>query len=477
MYFQQFYLSCLSHASYMLGSDGVAVVVDPQRDVDIYLEEAERQNLKIQHVVETHLHADFVSGHKELAERTGATIHLGAATEPEFPHNGVKDGDDVSFGQCAMRFLETPGHTPESISVLVIDPERSPDPWAVLTGDTLFIGEVGRPDLVPGHTPEEMAGSLYDSLHNKLLTLPDTVEVYPAHGAGSLCGHNISSERSSTIGEQRKSNYALQPMSRDEFVNLVAGNIPLRPDFFFRDAKINKAGAPALADLPPLNALAAKAVESKQASGAVVLDTRPATEFGAGHLPGSINISLSGQFATWAGTLIGLDVPIILVTEDAERLEESRIRLARVGIEKLVGYLEGGMEAWKKAGLPVKQIPLISVQELNKQISDSPGGIQVVDVRNPGEWNAGHIEQARLHSLDHLPSPAIKKEKSDPLSDLDPAKPIAVHCKGGYRSSIAVSLLERAGFTNLQNVSGGFDAWMEQKLPFQAEQNAKGCAT
>lgn len=476
MYFQQFYLSCLSHASYLLGSDGVAVVVDPQRDVDIYLEEAARQNLKIQHVVETHLHADFVSGHKELAERTGATIHLGAATEPEFPHNGVKDGDDVSFGKCVLRFLETPGHTPESISVLVIDPERSPDPWAVLTGDTLFIGEVGRPDLVPGHTPQEMAGQLYDSLHTKLLTLPDNVEVYPAHGAGSLCGANISSERSSTMGEQKKTNYALKPMSREEFVQMLTAKIPLRPDFFFRDAALNRAGASALADLPALKALPPKDVQSRQDSGAVVLDTRPPAQFGAGHVPGAINISLSGQFATWAGTVLGLDTPILLVAEDNDRVEESRLRLARVGIENVAGYLDGGMDAWEQAGLQASTVQQVSVEELHKLITDSPEALQVLDVRAPGEWATGHIESAQHHPLERLLSPAVPAAQADALTDIDVSQPVAVHCQGGYRSSIAIGLLERAGYQKIMNVSGGFNAWAKQGLPSVVEQSAP-CAS
>jgi glyoxylase-like metal-dependent hydrolase (beta-lactamase superfamily II)/rhodanese-related sulfurtransferase len=469
MYFQQFYLSCLSHASYMLGSEGVAVVVDPQRDVDIYLEEAERQNLKIQHVVETHLHADFVSGHKELAERTGATIHMGAATETEFPHNSVKDGDKVTFGQCVMRFLETPGHTPESICVLVTDPERSPGPWAVLTGDTLFIGEVGRPDLVPGHTPQEMAGQLYDSLHKKLLSLPDIVEVYPAHGAGSLCGANISSERSSTIGEQKKTNYAVKPMTREEFVQMLTTEIPLRPDFFLRDAELNRAGAPALADLPTLEVLTPKDVQSRQDNGAVVLDTRPPAQFGAGHVPGAINIPLSGQFATWAGTILGLDTSVLLVAEDNDRVEESRLRLARVGIEKVAGYLDGGMDTWEQAGFQTGTVQPISVEELHKLITDSSESLQIVDVRAPGEWANGHIENAKHHPLDRLLSPAVPAAQADALTDIDVSKPVAVHCQGGYRSSIATGLLVRAGFKQVINVAGGFDAWAKQGFPSQAE--------
>ena len=255
MYFEQFYLTCLAHASYMLGSEGIAAVVDPQRDVAIYLEEAARQNLKIAYVIETHLHADFVSGHRELAARTGATICVGAKAGAKFPHGAMVDGDEIRFGKCVLKFLETPGHTPESMCVLVTDLERSPRPWAVLTGDTLFIGDVGRPDLSPDHTPQQLAGMLHDILHQKLLTLPDDVEVYPAHGAGSLCGRNISPERRSTIGKERAFNYALQPMAREEFVRLLTAELPERPDYFQLDAEINRAGAAPLTELPPLPAL------------------------------------------------------------------------------------------------------------------------------------------------------------------------------------------------------------------------------
>jgi len=477
MYFEQFYLACLAHASYMLGSDGIAAVVDPQRDVDIYLEEAARQKLKIAHVVETHLHADFVSGHCELAQRTGATIHLGARAGATFPHVAVREGDELRFGQCLLRFLETPGHTPESLCVLVTDRERGSEPWAVLTGDTLFIGDVGRPDLAPGFTPPQMAGYLYDSLHAKLLTLPDSVKVYPAHGAGSLCGRNISAERFSTIGEQRRFNYALQPMTREAFVAMLTAELPARPDYFLRDAQINRDGAPALADLPPLAALLPREVESQQKAGAVALDTRPPAQFGAAHLPGSLNIPLSGQYASWAGALIGLDTPIVLVAEDPERLEESRMRLARVGIEKVIGHLEGGILAWQRAGLPLNQTPQISVHDLHERLGTAPQEVQVVDVRRPAEWAAGRLELARHHPLDNLPSPALPAGGAGALGGLDPRKPVALHCKTGYRSSIAASLLERAGFRVVMNVVGGFDAWQNHKLPVVAGETAKTCAS
>jgi len=467
MYFQQFYLSCLAHASYMIGSEGIAAVVDPQRDVEIYLEEARHQGLKIVYVIETHLHADFVSGHKELAERTGATICVGAKAGAKFPHRAMKEGDEIRFGTCALKFIETPGHTPESMCVLVTDTERGAEPWAVLTGDTLFIGDVGRPDLSPEHTPQQLAALLYDSLHEKLLKLPDTVEVYPAHGAGSLCGRNISPERQSTIGKERAFNYALQPMSRDEFVRMLTAELPERPGYFALDAQINREGAEPLGELPPLAGWSADEVARRQEAGAVVLDTRPTAQFGAGHVPGSIHIGLGGQYASWAGILIGLDREIVLVAEDPERLAESRMRLTRVGIEKVVGHLDGGVLAWEKSGRRLAEVPQISVVQLAEQLRARPGEIQVVDARKPGEWDAGHIEQSVLKPLSEL---TLR------TADLDPKKPIAVHCKSGYRSSIATSLLKRAGFREVMNVVGGFDAWAAQKLPV-AGQTTKVCAS
>lgn len=459
MYFEQFYLTCLAHASYMLASEGVAAVVDPQRDVETYLEEAAKHKFHIAHVIETHLHADFVSGHRELAARTGATIWVGARAKAQFPHRAVRQGDEIRFGRAVLRFLETPGHTEESLSLLVTDLDRSPEPWAVLTGDTLFIGDVGRPDLSPERTPQELAAMLYDSLHKKLLALPDQVEVYPAHGAGSLCGRNISPERRSTIGKERAFNYALRPMGRDEFVRMLTADLPERPGYFQRDAEINRAGASVLAELPELPSLTPQEILRRQSEGAAVLDTRPAAQFGAGHVPGAVHIALSGQYASWAATLLGLDRPILLVAEDPERLQESRMRLARVGMEKVLGYLEGGVLAWQNAGLSVEAIPQISVLDLYQQLCDQPDELQVVDVRRQSEWEAGHIERAAHKPLDKL---------SKMTTDLDPRKPIAVHCKSGYRSSIGTSLLQGLGFPQVMNVVGGFDAWQAQKLPFRA---------
>ncbi len=466
MYFQQFYLTCLAHASYMIGSDGVAAVVDPQRDVEIYIEDAAKHGLVITHVIETHLHADFVSGHRELAARTGATIHVGAKAGASFPHQAMKDNDEVRFGRVRLRFVETPGHTLESMCILVYDLEKSDaTPVCVLTGDTLFIGDVGRPDLSPNHTPQQLAGMLYDSLRNRLLALPDSVEVYPAHGAGSMCGRNISPERQSTIGKERQFNYALQPMSREEFVHVMTDELIERPGYFLRDAEINRTGAAPLAELPPIPALSPQHVADEQQRGAIVLDTRPAPQFGAAHVPGAVHIALSGQYASQAATLLGLDTSIVLVAEDPERLDESRMRLARVGIENVRGHLQGGVLAWEKAGLPLASVPQISVNDLAEQLRRDPAGVQVIDVRRQPEWDSGHIAEAQHKPLHRL---------REMLADLDTQKPVAVHCKSGYRSSIASSLLQRAGFKNVMNVVGGIDAWTAQKLPVAG---AKQCAS
>ena len=459
MVFEQFYLSCLAHASYLVGSEGVAAVVDPQRDVETYLEEAGKHNLRIEYILETHMHADFVSGHQELAARTGAKIYLGAQAGAEFPHVAVKDGDELRLGRAVLRFLETPGHSVDSISVLVTDLDRSSQPWAVLTGDTLFIGEVGRPDLSPGRTAEELASMLYDSLYQKLMKLPDSVEIYPAHGAGSLCGRNISPERHSTIGKERALNYALRPMSREDFIRLITGDLPERPEYFFRDKEINRAGAPALAEVAHLVPLSPAEVARRQAEGAVVLDTRPAVQFGAGHVPGSLHIGLQGEYASWGGMLIGIGPPIVLVVEDAKRAEESAVRLARVGIENVVGYLDGGILAWQQDGMPLGDVPQISVLQLHEELHDRPNAVQVIDVRRPMEWETGHLERAHLKPLHQL---------RESLTDLDREMPIAAHCKSGYRSAIASSILKGAGFQQVMNVVGGLDAWQAHNLPVVA---------
>jgi hydroxyacylglutathione hydrolase len=335
----------------------------------------------------------------------------------------------------------------------VTDEEKSPEPWAVLTGDTLFIGDVGRPDLSKQHTPAQLAGMLYDSLHNKILKLDDKVMVYPAHGAGSLCGRNMRAERVSTIGNERLTNYALQVKSREEFVGQLTSNLPARPEYFLQDAEINRSGATALSELPPLPAMTAAELKRFLAEGGFALDVRPNEQFAAGHVPGSVNIALSGQFASWAGTLLGLAANPVLLADSESALAEARMRLARVGLEKVSGYLAGGVDAWTKAGFELATLPQMSVEALHKK---SAGDIQILDVRREGEWESGHIDGAMWFPLDNF-------KVASP--ELNPEATVAVHCKGGYRSMIACSLLRRAGFQNVVNVTGGFDAWQKAELP------------
>jgi hydroxyacylglutathione hydrolase len=454
MYFKQFYLGCLAHASYLIGGEKEAVVVDPQRDVDQYIEEAARQNLKIKHIIETHLHADFVSGHRELAAKTGAKIYFGWKAKAKFDHVAVHDGDRINIGSVELQFLETPGHTPESISVLVFEANQT-EPVIVLTGDTMFIGDVGRPDLLGAvMSAQELAGMLYDSLHEKLMRLPDSVQVYPAHGAGSMCGRNISSETSSTIGQQRKFNYALQPMSRDQFIDMMTTDLPDAPAYFSQDAQLNREGPVSLNELPEPKPLSVEEFQKLTNEGVILLDTRSADQFGTSHIQGSLNIGLGGQFATWTGTLIPLKTPIALIAEDEAHVRETQVRLARVGHENVVGYLNGGILAWHQAHLPLVSTEQITVDELDRRIKEGIAR-QVLDVRRPGEYKSGHIRDVM-----HLPLNRLREQSEK----LDRSQPISVICAGGYRSSAAASILEQQGFQHVINVVGGMNAWAKSNL-------------
>ena len=447
---EHFFLGCLAHASYLVASDGVAAVIDPQRDVEIYLDAARERNLKIEHIIETHLHADFVSGHHELAERTGARIYLGDGSGATFSHISVKDGDSIQFGRCRLDFLATPGHTLESVCVVMTDLDQPSQPRAVFTGDTLFVGDVGRPDLSREHTPQQLAAMLYRSLHEKILKLPDETEIFPAHGAGSLCGRQMSTERSSTIGNERRTNYALQARTSEDFVHLLTDDMPPRPEYFLRDVELNRQGATNLDQIPLPVPVRAPEVLRLQAEGAIVLDTRPPAQFSVAHVPGSIHIGLSGQYASWAARILGLDKRIILVGEDPEHLRESQLRLARVGIENVQAFLEDGIAGWVSAGYELDYIPQISVQEFTELLEREKDDIAVLDVRERGEVEAGAIENSIRIPLGEL---------QNRTAELDNKKLIVIHCKSGYRSSIATSILRRAGFLDIVNLTGGFDAW------------------
>ncbi len=486
MFFKQFYLGCLAHASYLIGSEGEACVVDPQRDVQEYIDEAARNNLTIKYIFETHLHADFVSGHNELAELTGATIVYSEKAEANFDHLAVADGHTFKLGKLKLTVLATPGHTPESICILVdaneaneantandASAKKPGEALKLLTGDTLFIGDVGRPDLVGkvGYQPADMAAMLYDSLHDKILNLPDSTEIYPAHGAGSLCGKNISSDRSSTIGAQRKYNYALQPMSKEEFVKILTAELAEVPAYFPRAVEANRSGAEFLSSLNRAQRVTPAEFQALAlADDTIVLDTRTASDFGSGHISGSYNIGLSGQFASWCGTIFGGNpkLRILLVVEsgdeakELEEVEQSVTRLARAGLDNVVAYLSGGMAAWQAAKLKVETVEQIEPAELALKLEADPE-LRVIDVRRPGEYEGGHVPQAKNISLSEL-------EKR--LEAVERGVKTAVICAGGYRSSLAISMLKRHGINELINVSGGTSAWDKANLPLKVEKKA-----
>lgn len=463
MIFKQFYLPCLAHASYLIGDEqtGTAAVVDPQRDTDQYVAFAVGHGLKIKHVFLTHLHADFVAGHLELRDRTGATIYLGAAAHAAYRFTPLGDGAIVEFGRVRLKVLETPGHTPESISILVYDLDTSDvRPHAVLTGDTLFIGDVGRPDLraALGWSATELGSMLFDSLHRKLLTLPDQSLVYPAHGAGSLCGKALSKETVSTLGEQRRSNYALQPMSKEAFVQVVTADQPEAPAYFTYDAVLNSEERPTLekALAREMNPLTLDELLALQATGAQILDTRDPAEFAAAHLAGSINIGLVGQYATWAGTVLDRKHPIVIIA-DPGRENESAIRLGRIGFDHVAGYLKDGLRSLESRPELVVTTERLSAPFAAELLSSIQPPL-AIDVRAPGERAQKYIGGSLGIPLNHL---------VENLGKLPKDRPLLVYCAGGYRSSIAVSLLQRDGFERVSEIAGGIVGWETAKLPLE----------
>jgi hydroxyacylglutathione hydrolase len=462
--FKQFYLQCLAHASYIVGDEqtGTAVVVDPQRDIDQYISFAADHSLKIRHVFLTHLHADFVAGHLELRDRVGATIYLGAAAKAEYAFTPMRDGDTVEFGRVRLKILETPGHTPESISIVVYDLNVSDSkPHAVLTGDTLFIGDVGRPDLraALGWTATELGGLLFDSVHNKLLPLPDESLIYPAHGAGSLCGKAISKETVSTLGEQRRLNYALQPMSKEAFINVVTADQPEAPAYFTYDAVLNSEERPTLeqALAREMNPLTLEAVLALQAEGAQILDTRDADEFAAAHLQGSINIGLTGQYATWAGTVLNRAHPIVIIADPGSE-NQSAIRLGRIGFDHVAGYLQDGMHSLKARPELIAFTERLSAPFALELLSSNNPPL-AIDVRAPREREQKYIDGSVGIPLNHL---------EENFATLPRNRPLLVYCAGGYRSSMAASLLQRNGFASVGEIAGGLAAWESAKLPVRS---------
>ena len=458
MILKQYYLACLSHASYLVADEGtrLAVVVDPQRDIEPYLADAERLGLRLAHVALTHLHADFIAGHLELRARTGAEIHLGAAARADFPCRALTDGAEIDLGGVKLVALATPGHTPESTTFAVHERGAS-QPAAILTGDTLFIGDVGRPDLLVsvGMTSEELAGKLYDSLRAKILPLSDDVLVYPAHGAGSACGKNLSKDTFSTLGVQKATNWALQPIPRADFVAELCKAQPSAPAYFAFDADLNRRSRPTLDEVlaESLRPVPLAELLRLANAGAVVLDAREPDDYARGHLRGSLNLGLSGKYANWAGELLRPDQPIVLVAPPG-REREAAVRLGRIGFDRVVGFLEGGLETSGAALDPAlwASHPRWQAAALRQRLSE-PRPPLVVDVRAQSEWDAGHIEGAV-----HLPLPRLRALAASLPRDVD----LVLQCQGGYRSSIAASILESQGFARLSDLIGGWNAWTAQ---------------
>jgi hydroxyacylglutathione hydrolase len=471
MIFTQHYLACLSHASYLIGDEttGRAVVVDPRRDVNLYLEEAEAKDLTIERVIETHLHADFLSGHLELAARTGSVISFGEAAAVDFAIEPLHDGQVLSLGDVALRIIETPGHTPESVCVVVYEHAGDKVPYGVLTGDTLFVGDVGRPDLLAsagsGLSADVLARSLYRSLRDKVLTLPDATRVFPAHGAGSSCGKQLSSETSSSVGEQRRVNYALQPMTEDEFVEAVVEGQPVRPHYFEFDVRRNRELRPLLDEdiTPPL--IDIDDVLRRQAEGAVVLDTREPADFAAVHLRGAVNVGLQGRFAEWAGDVLDAAKDIVLVG-DPDAALEGRVRLGRIGFDRIIGQLRDPGRIFSSRADLVEASSRLTIEQLAEMCGLVPA-LQLVDVRNPGETRDGTLPGAR-----EIPLPMLV----DSLDALTPDLPVVIYCASGYRSSIAASVLRGAGFPDVSDLLGGFGAWEVAEMPVSHDAGSENAA-
>jgi hydroxyacylglutathione hydrolase len=449
--FEQYYLDCLSHASYLIGdtTSGRAAVVDPRRDVDIYLEEAEAAGLEIEFVIETHFHADFLSGHLELAEQTGATIAFGDRAETEFASVGLHDGERLSLGEVTLEIRTTPGHTPESISIVVFEHAEDETPYGVLTGDTLFIGDVGRPDLLAasGVDPADMARDLYRSIHEQLLTLPDRTRVFPAHGAGSACGRNLSTETQSTIGEQRLGNYALQLADVDEFAEVVAGGQPAAPDYFAYDAARNRENHALLDESPP-EPLSVEEVLAAVDGGAVILDTRAVEEAARGTLDGAVNVAIDGRFAEYTGEVIDPDASIVIIAEPG-RETEAKVRLGRIGFDTVVGHLRtptGELADHPQIARTASRLTTAALTERIEAVDD----LQIVDIRGRGEQEGGMIDKASS-----IPLPELR----DRVDELDPALPTVVYCAGGHRSATARSWMTGIGFEDVSDLIGGYTAW------------------
>jgi hydroxyacylglutathione hydrolase len=450
MLVQQFFVTGLAHSSYLIGGTSSCAIVDPRRDVDVYIGAAKALDLTITHILETHLHADFISGHMDLADKTGATIYAPKAGNCRFKHIGMAEGDSFLLDDMRISILDVAGHTPEHIAYVVTDLERGEEPVAVFCGDTLFVGDVGRPDLFPGRAAE-LASKLFDNLHEKLLKLPDFCEVYPAHGAGSLCGRAMGAKRTSTIGYERKNNASLLIREKREFIESLTTNMPAAPDHFARCSAINGAGPALLCALPmPIPMTAEVFSEHAQKPGMVVLDTRAFDAFGGQHVPGAWHIDYNGNFATFAGWTLPADGEILLVADSDAIAQEAATWLRRVGLDHIAGYLDGSMLSWNMAGLPTEHVIQLSSQELN-QMARSNSRMVLVDARSPQEFETLHIPGAK-----NIPAPDMRKRHIE----LSKEATIAVICSTGMRSSLAASILQRNGFKDVRNVAGGMNGYI-----------------
>jgi glyoxylase-like metal-dependent hydrolase (beta-lactamase superfamily II)/rhodanese-related sulfurtransferase len=458
MKIEQIYTGCLAQGAYYIESNGEVAIIDPLREIQPYIDKAASENAKIKYVFETHFHADFVSGHIDLAKKSGATIVYGPGAETTYDIHSAKDNEEFKIGNITIKALHTPGHTLESTTYLLID-EKGKN-HAIFSGDTLFLGDVGRPDLAikSDLTKEDLAAMLYDSLRNKIMTLADDVIVYPAHGAGSACGKNLSKETVGTIGDQKKTNYALRAdMTKQEFVKEVLDGMPPPPQYFAKNAMLNKTGYDAFDEVLKTGNVALNPENFEAMANheeAMVLDVRPQIDYIKGHIPNSIFIGLNGQFAPWVGALItDLKQPIILVTPEGKS-EEAVTRLSRVGYDNTLGYLEGGIEAWKAAGKDVETLESISAEEFANRVKTQ--NVNILDVRKDGEYQSSHIEDAQHFALDYI---------NQNMNQVDKNKTYHIHCAGGYRSVIAASILKARGYKNLVDVAGGFGAIKNTDLP------------
>ena len=449
MFVQQFFVKGIAHSSYLLGGTDTCAIVDPRRDVEVYIDAAKDMGMKITHILETHLHADFISGHLDLAEKTGAVIVAPGSAKCRFQHKAVAEGNTFQIENMHIRVVETPGHTPEHISYIVTDKGRGGDPAAVFCGDTLFVGDVGRPDLFPGRA-RELADKLYDSLHKKLLTLPDFCDVYPAHGAGSLCGRAMGAKRATTIGYERKYNAPLQISGREAFIRSLTTDMPAAPDHFSRCSAINGKGPALVRELPSLASMSpAEFRKAAEKRNTIILDIRSYEAFGGQHIPGSFHIDFGGNFSTFAGWVLPPDQNVLLVADSFAEAQEASVLLRRVGLDRAAGYLDGGMFAWAKEGLPTNHVPQLSAAELNKMMAKGKE-LLLIDVRAAGEFQARHIEGAV-----NIPAPDLRTRRKT----LQKSKPVALICSTGHRSSLAAALLKQAGIENVCNVAGGMTGY------------------